>query len=123
MAHSAAKQKTKEVVGKLISSLLVGNVGNLECKRLSTVCISLEKKHLLQACLEKKGGRHFLVPMPFCLGPVGASLLFCSLMRRRGAEGGEGRWTDGRRARKAARGFVLLIVAAEVARVSGFISA
>lgn len=73
--------------------------------------------------LGKERGRRFLVPMPFCMGPLGASLLFCSLMRRRGPEGSKRRWTDGTRARKAVRGFVLLIVAAEVASVSGFISA
>lgn len=44
-------------------------------------------------------------------------------------EGGRGRqrkmdgWEEGRRARKAVRGFFLVIVAAEVASVSGFISA
>lgn len=64
------------------------------------------------------------------MGLVGASLLYCSLMRRRRAEGCKGRWADGRRngargrrALKAARGFVLLIVAADEASVFGFIRA
>lgn len=59
VVHSAAKQKTKKAGEKLISSLSGGNVGNLECKRLSTVCISLEKRHLLRVCLEKKLGGVF----------------------------------------------------------------
>lgn len=56
--------------------------------------------------------------------------MYCSLMRRRRAEGCKGRWADGRRngargrrALKAARGFVLLIVAADEASVFGFIRA
>lgn len=64
------------------------------------------------------------------MGLVVALVLYCSLMRRRGAERGDGRWADGRRegargrgARKAVRGIVLLIVAADKASVSGFISA
>lgn len=64
-------------------------------------------------CLEMKQGGVFLAPMPFCMGPEGASLLHCSLTRRRGAK------EDGRMGRemvrKAVRGFVPLIVAAEVA--------
>lgn len=64
------------------------------------------------------------------MGLVVALLLYCSLMRKRGAKGGEGRWADGRRegargreAWKAVRGVVVLIVAADKAGVSGFISA
>lgn len=59
MAHSAAKQKTKKVVGKLIFSLLVGNVGNLKCKRLSTVCISLKRSICCGFAWRRKGEAFF----------------------------------------------------------------
>lgn len=101
VAHSAAKHETKKKAAeKLISMLWGGDGGNLECKWLSTVCIHLEKEHLLRGLRGKETGRRFFfgVPVPFCAGPVGASLPYCRLMRRRGGEGGEGRWTDGRRA-------------------------
>lgn len=40
-------QKKKGQGDKFISTLLAGNVGNLDCKRAATVCTSTEKEHLL----------------------------------------------------------------------------
>lgn len=86
-------------------------------------CICPEKGHLLQVHLIKKQGGVLV-----CKHGAGGSITI--VLQLNEGKRGEGRWADGRRegARgrrppKAVKGFVLLIVAADEASVSGFISA
>lgn len=53
-------QKKKGQGDKFNSTLLAGNVGNLDCKRAATVCTSTEKEHLLQDCWNRNREACFL---------------------------------------------------------------
>lgn len=138
VAHSAAKQKNKKRQRGGNSSLVFRLImWEIWSAKGSPLYVYLLKRSICCGFACKRNGEafFFLPPMPFCTGPVGASLLCCSLMRRRRREGGQrgGKKEDGRMGggkeegegghERLREGFVLLIVAAEVASVSGFISA
>lgn len=86
---------------------------------LCCICKPLKKEHLLQGFFKKKRTRKVFLLVRVEL--VGALLLYCSLMRM-STGGGLGGQADGG-VQKAVRAFLLPIVAADEASVSGFISA
>ena len=94
MPCSTAKQKRPGE--KLLSTLLDGNVGNLECKRLATVCTCRENEHLLMVSLRKNQGSVFgyiLAPI-LCVFGTGGSIAAAWQLKKKSKAGEMEGWEE-----------------------------
>ncbi len=123
VAHSAAKQKTKKALEKLLWLLM----WELWSAKGSPLYVYFLKRSICCWFAWKRNREAFFSSYAILHGTSGS---IAAVLWLNEEEGGKGRQINGRRegergrrARKAVRGLFLLIVAAEVVGVSGFISA